>query len=185
MLVAAAATALAPSSGAAEHERPMLTDIALAGADGAATRLQPIVAAHRLTVVVFFSATCPCFAVHARRLRDLAAEMAPRGVAFVVVDSERHAAAEPRPATVPGTTLPILRDEDARLARRLGAEAATESFVFDASGRLRYRGGIDDQRKVLAPNPRAYLRDALVRLLDDSASAVASTKALGCVLRLM
>ena len=65
------------------------------------------------------------------------------------------------------------------------AQYATESFVFDASGRLRYRGGIDDKRKYLGPNPKAHLRDALERLLDDGAPALASAKALGCALRLM
>jgi len=106
-------------------------------------------------------------------------------VALVVVDSERHTAGEARPEKVPGTELPVLRDEGGRLARRLGAQYATESFVFDGNGQLRYRGGIDDQRKYLGPNPRPHLRDALLHLLDNSAPAYASAKALGCALRLM
>ena len=58
---------------------------------------------------------------------------------FVVVDSERHpAGAPPSPAEVaPG--LPLLRDEHGELARRLDAHYATESYVLDATGRIRYR----------------------------------------------
>lgn len=176
---------LALTAWAAEPQAPSLADITLEKAGGDAVPLQKTIAAHRLTVVVFFSESCPCFAVHTERLRDLARELSPKGVDFVVVDSERHAAGEPRPAAVAGTDLAILRDPAGRLARRLGAQYATESFVFDTGGRLRYRGGIDDQRKYLGPNAKAHLRDALIHLLDNDAPAFVSAKALGCALRLL
>lgn len=183
-LVAASLT-LVTAASAAESQTPSLADITLEKAGGEVVPLQKIVAAHRLTVVVFFSETCPCFAVHTERLRDLARELTPKGVDFVVVDSERHAASDPRPAAVTGTDLAILRDPGGRLARRLGAQYATESFVFDTAGRLRYRGGIDDQRKYLGPNAKAHLRDALIHLLDNDAPAFVTAKALGCALRLL
>jgi hypothetical protein len=184
-ILAAASMTLTLTAWAAESQAPSLADITLEKAGGEAVPLQKIVAAHRLTVVVFFSETCPCFAVHTERLRDLARELSPKGVDFVVVDSERHAASDARPSAVPGTDLAILRDPSGRLARRLGAQYATESFVFDASGRLRYRGGIDDQRKYLGPNAKAHLRDALIHLLDNDAPAFVTAKALGCALRLL
>ena len=183
--VLAAISLVAMTAAAAQPQAPGLGDLTLAGAGGTVVRLQELVAARRLTVVVFYSATCPCFAVHRERLDQLAREMAPRGVALVVVDSERHAAGEARPEMVPGTQLPVLRDEGGRLARRLGAQYATESFVFDGNGQLRYRGGIDDQRKYLGSNPKLHLRDALLRLLGNDAPAYATAKALGCALRLM
>jgi hypothetical protein len=185
MNILAATLFLAATASAGQPQAPGLADIKLERGDGGAVELQRIVAAHRLTVVVFFSATCPCFAVHGERLRELARELSPRGVELVVVDSERHAPGEARPQIVPGTQLPILRDEGGRLARRLGAQYATESFVFDANGQLRYRGGIDDQRKYLGPNPKPHLREALLHLLDNNAPAFATAKALGCTLRLM
>lgn len=187
----AAAMAISLAAWAGGPQAPALADITLQSAHGQATHLQQIVGAHRLTVVVFFSATCPCFAVHSQRLADLSRELSPKDVEFVVVDSERHAAGDAVPDTVPGTArpalpaLPILRDEGGRLARRLGAQYATESFVFDRSGQLRYRGGIDDQRKYLGPNPKAHLREALTHLLENDAPAFATAKALGCALRLM
>ena len=106
VLVAASLT-LVMAASAAESQTPSLADITLEKAGGEAVPLQKIVAAHRLTVVVFFSETCPCFAVHTERLRDLARELSPKGVDFVVVDSERHAASDPRPAAVVGTDLAI------------------------------------------------------------------------------
>jgi len=184
-ILAAASVTVALTAWAAESQAPSLADITLEKAGGEAVPLQKLVAAHRLTVIVFFSETCPCFAVHGERLRDLARELSPKGVDFVVVDSERHAADDAPPATVHGTELAILRDPGGRLARRLGAQYATESFVFDTGGRLRYRGGIDDQRKYLGPNAKTHLRDALVHLLENDAPAYVTAKALGCALRLM
>lgn len=176
---------VALAAAGADAPPPKLSDIALGSGAGRTVHLQEVVRSHRLTVVVFFSSTCPCFAVHTERLRDLARELGPKGVELVVVDSERHAAGETRLDEVPGTELPILRDDGAQLARRLDAQYATESFVFDPSGQLRYRGGIDDQRRYLGPNPKAHLRESLLRLLGNDAPAFATAKALGCALRLM
>ena len=140
---------------------------------------------HRLTVVIFYAAGCPCFAAHVERLRQLEAELGYQGVGFVVVDSERRAPGErpPPPEIAPG--LPILRDENAELARRLGAAYATESYILDSSGRVRYQGGVDSDRKYLRPDAQPYLRQALLKLLSGDAPAFATSKALGCALRLL
>lgn len=168
---------------AASPPSPSLSDIVLRAHDGRTLALASLVPERRLTVVVFFSATCPCFAAHRSRLAALARELEARGVQFVIVDSERHAPGEPPPAEVAETGLPIWRDDGARFARRLEARYATETFVFDAAGALRYRGGIDSDRRTLTPAPRAYLREALASLLEAKAPPLASAKALGCALR--
>ena len=171
------------AGGDAQAGSPSLVDIVLRAGDGSAVALASVVRAHRLTAVVFFSATCPCFAAHRPRLAELARDLEPRGVHFVVVDSERHAAGE-RPVATGESGLPILRDDGALLARRLDARYATEAFVFDTTAALRYRGGFDSDRKYLSAGARMDLRDALVGLLRGTAPPFTSAKALGCVLRL-
>jgi len=161
---------------------PSLSDIALRADGGRALVLEPFVRAQRLTAVVFFSATCPCFAAHRARLAALARDLDARGVRFVVVDSERHAAGEAAAGAASG--LPIWRDDGARLARRLDARQATETFVFDATGALRYHGGLDGDRTHLTSAATPRLRDALTGLLAGKAPSFASAKTLGCVLRL-
>ncbi len=170
---------------AAPPTKPDLSDIVLTRSDAGAIALTSLVRERQLTAIVFFSETCPCFSAHRARLATLAREMEPRGVRFLIVDSERRQLRAPHPPFVPQTDLPILRDEDGRLARRLNAQFATETFVFDATGALRYRGGLDDDRRDLSAKPRAYLRDALLALLAGSAPAYRDAKALGCALRLM
>jgi hypothetical protein len=108
----------------------------------------------------------------------------PRDVRFVFVDSERHPPGEAPLDFLAEASQPIFRDPDGRLARRLDAPSATETFVFDAAGTLRYRGGLDDDRTYLRPAPRNFLRDELLSLLDGTAPLFVAAKTLGCALRL-
>jgi hypothetical protein len=163
---------------------PGLSDIVLRMNDGRTLALASVVREHRLTVVLFFSASCPCFAAHQPRLAALARDFDAQRVRFVVVDSERHVPGEAAPAVLAEAGLPLWKDEDARLAHRLGAHYATETFVFDTPGGLRYHGGIDGDRRSLSPAPKAHLREALTSLLLASAPPLTSAKTLGCALRL-
>lgn len=176
---------LAISSQSRAGAPPEIGNATLRDARGQPTPVTALAQAHKLTVVIFYAAGCPCFAAHVERLRQLEAELAPRGVGFVVVDSERHARGTPAlpPEIAPG--LPLLRDESGELARRLGALYATESYVLDPTGRIRYHGGVDSDRKYLRPDAQPYLRQALLKLLSNDAPALATSKALGCALRLM
>jgi peroxiredoxin len=160
-------------------------DIFLRDGAGRSVPLSTITAQHRFTVVVFYSSSCPCFAAHVQRLGSLSAELGKRDVAFVGVDSERHAASEPSPPAEAAPGVPLLRDEGGTLARRLCARFATESFVIDRAGEVRYQGGVDDDRKELKPNAKMYLRDALLGLLRSDMPRHQTAKALGCALRLL
>jgi hypothetical protein len=187
-LPALTAIALALTAPAARAESPTaagLGDAVLRDARGAPVQLAQLLGSHRFTVVVFYSGTCPCFAAHVDRLRRLVADLEPQGVGFVLVDSERHGAAETPPPPPVAPALPLYRDEEGRLARRLGALYATESFVLDAGGVVRYQGGIDGDRKYLRTDTPPYLRQALLGLIAGKAPAFASSKALGCALRLL
>ena len=158
----------------------------LAGTDGAPHVLPPD-GPQRFTVVFFFDDHCPCQAAHDPRLRDLYAQYHPRGVDFVAVDPAHGATldrdrAEAEKRAYP---FPILLDPEGSLARGMGAEYATETFVLDRSGTVRYHGGIDSDRSHLQESASMYLRDALDDLLDGRPPRRAESKALGCALQTM
>jgi hypothetical protein len=159
-------------------------DAVLRDARGAVVPLSGILAAHRYTVIVFYSSSCPCFAAHIARIGQLARELGQRDVGFLAVDSERHGPGEPSSPAEAAPGLPLFRDAGGLLARRLNARYATQSFVVDRAGRVRYDGGIDSDRKSLTSAPRTYLRDTLVRLLATDGPRYASSKTLGCALKL-
>jgi hypothetical protein len=170
----------------AETPPPAVGDgVVLRDGGGRSVPFSGITAEHRFTVVVFYSSSCPCFAAHVQRLGSLSAELRKRDVAFVAVDSERHAAGEPSPPTEAALGVPLFRDEGGTLARRLHARFATEAYVIDRAGEVRYRGGLDGDRKQLTPTARMYLRDALVGLLRSDMPRYQTAKALGCALRLL
>lgn len=76
----------------------------------------------------------------------------------------------------------VLRDPDQTLVNRLGALTTPHVFVLDDSGRLRYRGAIDDVtfRK---RNPSVnYVRQAVEALLAGESPDPAETLAYGCTI---
>lgn len=139
----------------------------------------------RLTVLVFFSRHCHCLDAHEPLLRAIAGAYGPRGVTFSMVDSEIGASVErdEAEASVRGYTFPILIDPGARLAGRLGAEYATYSVVVDATGRVRYRGGIDTDKTHPTSDATPYLENAIDDLLAGRAPRVPEGKTLGCALQ--
>ena len=150
--------------------------VVLHGPDGAPVPLASALDAHPITVIEFFSATCPCQRAHDARIADLRTAMAARDVGFYVVDSERGAPPrEPR-------GYPIFQDPGSLLARRLGADYATYSVLLGRHGEVLYKGGFDSDRTHLASDRVPYLENAIEDALAGRPVRVPETKALGCTL---
>jgi peroxiredoxin len=183
-LVLAFASALA-GCGAPGRTAARVPDVTLAGSDGAAHQLAEIVRRAPFTVVVFFSADCPCQRAHDARLRELFAQYRPRGVEVVAVDAEATStlASDREEAQARGYPFPILSDPEGAVADALGAVWATYAVVIDGSGRVRYRGGLDSDRTHLTDGAALWLRDALDRVLAGREPEPAETSSLGCALR--
>jgi len=180
----AAAALLASCTPAPSPTAPAVPSLTLVDTAGTKTTFPAAFAAARLTVVVFFSDHCPCFRVHEERLREVVRVYGPQGVQVVVVDSEVSASQERDARVVLERGLPaIALDPGARLADALEADYATYTVVFDAEGRLRYRGGIDTDKNVLHDDSKRFLRDALDDLLAGREPRIAEGKALGCALQ--
>jgi peroxiredoxin len=157
----------------------------LAATDGRAHELAPAANGPRLTVLVFSAWHCPCQAAHDARLNDLYARYRTRGVDVYAVDSEvgGSLARDVAEAEKRGYAFPVLLDPGATLARALDAEYATESFVLDRQGVVRYHGGLDSDRTTLHADATAHLEEALDDLLAERPPRRAETKALGCALQ--
>lgn len=152
--------------------------------DAEAQSLEALRGEKPLLVVTFFSASCPCQRAHDPRLLELV-EAFGEQVAFVSVDAEANStlAIDRREKQRRSYPFPILSDPEGALADALGARFATHSAVIDSEGRVRYLGGIDDDRSRLRSNARLYLRDALRALLAGAEPEHRETKIFGCFLR--
>jgi len=136
-------------------------DFELPGVDGRNQRLSDFDGC-RLLVVVFSCNHCPYVVGSEERMIKFALTYAPKGVAFVAVnsnetenhptDSFEHMVERAREKNFP---FPYLRDETQEIALAYGALRTPHYFLFDKdeSGRrrLRYTGRMDD-------NPRTPRR---------------------------
>lgn len=140
-------------------------------------------------VLVFIGTDCPIANAYHPKLQELENEFTEKGVEFFLIHSnsdvtlkeaEEHAAKY-------ALTLPIVLDDNQRIARRAGAKVTPETFVFvpHQSAPI-YRGAIDNlyadygkKRQVVSEH---YLRDCLRELLAGKQITTPETKPLGCFL---
>ena len=138
-------------------------------------------------VVVFTCNHCPYALAWHDRIVAAAADYATRGVRFVAVnpnDATRYPADSfgamgERVRADGGWPLPYLRDESQEVAREFGAQTTPDVFVFDAEGRLRYRGAPDADHRDPAQGA-AWLREALDALLAGDDPPRTETEPVGC-----
>ncbi len=173
------------SSASPPRNLGMAPNVELVAASGESIDLMKAVRSAKLTVLVFFAASCHCLDAHEARLRALDEEYRPQGVRFLLIDSEvstsvERDAAEARRRHFP---FPILVDRAARLASSVSAEYATYSVVLDPGGRVRYAGGIDSDKTHLRAGATPYLKNAIDDLLRGGSPRVAWSEALGCALQ--
>ncbi|HTQ07583.1 MAG TPA: redoxin family protein [Polyangiaceae bacterium] len=165
---------------------PLAEPLVLAGSDGRAHDLRAEIARSTLTVFVFYSQSCPCLRVHEPRLRALAEAYRGRGVSLLIVDSEVGAEPATDAAAAKQRAYPfaLLTDRGAKLAKAVHARFATHAVVVDASGAIRYSGGIDSDKNRLHEDARPYLRQALDEILAGREPPVRDREPLGCALEL-
>jgi len=166
-------------------QQAVLPPVPLVDTRGEPVDLRRAVAAAPLTVVTFFSATCPCQRAHDQRLGDYYREFSGRGVAFHVVDSEAGSSLErdQREAVERAYPFPILSDPRGTVAASVGAHYATETLILDRQGKVRFRGGLDSDQNRARPDAHLWVRQALVALLDGKEPAERNPKSYGCSLR--
>lgn len=142
------------------------------------------------TLVVFTCNQCPYARAWEERIVALGNEYLGHGIGVVAINAND-------PATVPedgldemkrrassrGMRYPYVVDETSEVARAFGATRTPEAFVFDSSGRLAYRGTIDDNAQDKANVTQFYLRDALAAVVSGEPVPMAITKALGCSIK--
>ena len=138
------------------------------------------------SVLVSLSVECPISSEYISTVIRLAERYRPRGVNFIGIDpnaseTESQMAAYAREHRLP---FPFLKDEGAKVARRLLLQVTPEVCVFDSAGAIVYRGRIDDRYRAggasTGATPVADLERALEEVLAGKNVSVARTKAMGC-----
>jgi peroxiredoxin/mono/diheme cytochrome c family protein len=142
-------------------------------------------AGKKAVVIVFTGIDCPIGNSYMPRLAELSKQYAPRGVAFLAIntndaDKPEKVAAHAREFAL---DFPVLLDAAGRATRLLEGQSTCETLVIDAKARLRYRGAIDDQYGYGVRRERAvrnHLVDALEALLAGEPIETSATSVVGC-----
>jgi hypothetical protein len=86
-----------------------------------------------------------------------------------------------REAKESGYVFPYLFDESQEVARAFDAACTPDLYIYDARGRLAYRGQFDDSRpKNTAPVTGADARSAVEALLAGQAPSADQKPSIGC-----
>jgi hypothetical protein len=141
------------------------------------------------TVVIWTCNHCPYALGWHDRLVEVAREYAPRGVAFLAVnsnDAERY----PRDSLeamrerveAEDWPFPYLHDESQRAARAWAAQVTPHLYVLDGGLRIRYEGAPDADHMEPAQDA-AWLRAALDAVLAGERPDPEATTPVGCSIK--
>lgn len=147
----------------------------------------------KTVVLEWFNPHCP-FVRRAHEkgsLKDAAQRHTAKGVVWLAVNSaapgkQGHGVETNRTAVEHmGLKHPVLIDESGDVGRAYGATNTPHMYVIDASGRLVYRGAIDNSPDAEGQSPEngtlvPYVDVALAELAAGKPVARAETKAYGC-----
>jgi thiol-disulfide isomerase/thioredoxin len=142
----------------------------------------------RGTLVMFICNHCP-YVVHIRKeLVRVAHEALDRGFAVVAINSnsvESHPQDGPSHmaelARSEAWRFPFVFDESQDVARAFRAACTPDLYVFDAAGKLAYRGEFDDSRPANGkPVTGRDLRAALEAVASGKAPAPEQRASIGC-----
>jgi thiol-disulfide isomerase/thioredoxin len=142
----------------------------------------------RIIVVLFARTDCPISNSYAPEVRRISAKFAKRGVGFFLVypDADETPAMIQKHVKEYAYPFPALRDPKQELVKLSGAKVTPEAAVFDADGKLLYRGRIDDRYidfgKARAAPTVKDLEQALEAILAGKTAPPAGGPAIGCMI---
>jgi len=145
-------------------------------------------AGKKALLVVFHSTRCP-FVLHVQQeLARIGRDYADKGVGIVAIsanDITTHPAESPEnlkaQAEEQGFLFPVLYDESQETARAYTAVCTPDTFLFDGSGKLVYRGQFDDSRPNSGVASDGHdLRAALDAVLSGGPVSSVQKPSIGC-----
>jgi peroxiredoxin len=173
-------------------------DFSLPGADGKTYTLKDF-SGSQILLIIFTCNHCPTAQAYEERIKQLAAEYNPKGVAVIAIspndplsvrldemgytdlgDSFEDMKIRAKDAKF---NFPYLYDgENSQVSLKYGPQATPHAFIFDKDRVLRYTGRIDDGEKPGTAKTHDT-RDALDAMIAGKSVPVDKTKTFGCSIK--
>ena len=166
-------------------DEPTATELRLPDLDG--RQIEPLRAKDaRAVVFIFIRTDCPISNRYAPEVRRLHEKFASIGIKFWLVypDPDESSQVIRNHIREYEYRLSALRDMEHKLVKMTGAQVTPEAAVFSPTGRMVYRGRIDDRYVAFGKaRPKPTTRDleqVLEAILEGKQFASKTTAAIGC-----
>ena len=141
-------------------------------------------------LVMFSCNTCPYVIKSQPRTREMMAYAAERGIGMVIINSnEGYRNDEDSPEAMAAYAekqeykVPYVIDEKSKLADAFGATRTPEVYLFDATGKLLYKGAMEDNPANPSESKQLFLKNAIDHMLAGASIDPNSTKSIGCSIK--
>ena len=166
-----------------------LSDVKMTDISGKVVSLNDVKLKNGL-LVNFSCNTCPWVVAWQDRYNAMAEASEKNGIGFITINPNTRIRDR-------GESLDDMRDfakkydhnflytldEGAELATAFGATKTPHIYLFNGSGKLVYRGAIDDNARKPSKVKEAYLMDAITAVGQGETIKITETKALGCSIK--
>jgi peroxiredoxin len=167
------------------HAGDMAPAFALQDQDGKNVSLADF--SGKIVVIEWFNNECPFVIKHYKNgdMNALASKYAGKEVVWLAINSTsgKTTADNKTIATEWKIDRPILMDDSGAVGKNYGSKNTPTMYIVDKTGKLAYRGAIDDKND---PNPASikssknYVSQALDEILAGKTVSEPETKAYGC-----
>ncbi|MCW3084063.1 MAG: thiol-disulfide isomerase [Bacteroidetes bacterium] len=141
-------------------------------------------------LVMFSCNTCPYVKLSQSRVKELGEFTKQNKVGMILVNSNEAQRSDDdsfeamkQYAKDQGYTFSYVVDKNSVLANAFGATRTPHCFLFDKTGKLVYRGAIDDNIKDPNDAKEHYLKDAITAIATGKPVKTNSTKSVGCSIK--
>jgi thioredoxin-related protein len=163
-----------------------MADVRLTSVDKSEVSLEQVKTKPGL-LVMFSCNTCPYVIKSQGRTKEAIAYAKEKGIGMVIVnsneaqrDDEDSYEAMAKYAKRQHYSVPYVMDVQSKLADAFGATRTPEVFLFDATGKLVYKGAMEDNPTNPAESKQLYLKEAINNMLAGKAIDPNSTRSIGC-----
>lgn len=141
-------------------------------------------------LVMFSCNTCPYVIKSQARTKEMMVYAIKNGIGMVIInsneakrdddDSDNAMAAY---AKEQGYKVPYIVDSKSIIADAFGATRTPETFLFDANGKLVYKGAMEDNPQNPSESKELFLKSAIDNMLTGKAIEPNATKSIGCTIK--
>jgi thioredoxin-related protein len=143
-------------------------------------------------LVIFSCNTCPYVKLSESRIKEMGTVTKQNKVGMILINSNEAQRSEEDSfdamknyAKAQGYAWSYVVDKNSNMANAFGATRTPHCFLFDKTGKLVYRGAIDDNIKEPNDAKEHYLKDAVVAVATGKPVKTNSTKSVGCSIKRM